>query len=272
MAGASAISTSDLSDLIGGGRFPLLLDVRKPTAFAEGKQLLPTARWRDPNQVTEWAPGLPREAGIVVYCVHGREVSQSAAASLAAAGLNAHFLDGGIEAWRESGLPMVARSERTDAMDRAPSLWVTRERPKIDRIACPWLVRRFIDRAAEFAYVPAPKVETVARARGGEPYDIPGVAFSHVGDDCSFDAFIKTFGLKDTALDRLALIVRAADTGRLELAPQAPGLLAVSLGLSAIHADDLAMLEAGMQLYDALYAWCRKAVAETHGWPPALQR
>lgn len=272
MAGAVSISVNDLFDRIGSADCPLILDVRRPTAFVEAKDLLPTARWRDPTKLAEWERHLPNAASIVVYCVGGREVSQTAAAKLRESGLDARYLAGGITAWREAGAPLVTRSPHTDAMDRAPSLWVTREWPKIDRIACPWLVRRFVDRAASFAYVATAKVETVARERGGEPYDIPGVAFSHVGEECSFDAFLKTFGLKDAALDHLALIVRAADTGRLDLAPQASGLMAASLGLSALYADDLAMLEAGMGLYDAFYAWCRKASAETHGWPPAPAR
>jgi hypothetical protein len=154
----------------------------------------------------------------------------------------------------------------------APSRWVTRERPKIDRIACPWLIRRFIDPQAEFLYVPAGEVRAVAERTGAIPYDIPDVAFSHDGPRCSFDAFIGRFGLADAALDRLAVIVRGADTARPELAPQAPGLLAVSLGLSALFADDLVMLEHGITVYDALYAWCRSAQDEAHDWRPETMR
>jgi hypothetical protein len=146
----------------------------------------------------------------------------------------------------------------------APSRWVTRERPKIDRIACPWLVRRFVDPAAAFLYVAADRVTETARSEGAVPYDVPGVRFSHRGERCSFDAFLDEFGLADEPLSSLALIVRGADTARLDLSPQAPGLLAVSLGLSAMHRDDLAMLEAGMIVYDALYAWCRDARREGH--------
>ncbi|MCX7892999.1 MAG: chromate resistance protein [Burkholderiales bacterium] len=144
------------------------------------------------------------------------------------------------------------------------SRWVTRERPKIDRIACPWLVRRFIDPRAEFLYVPSADVPAAAAREHAVPYDVPGVRFSHRGDRCSFDAFIDDFGLADDALGALARIVRAADTGRLELAAQASGLLAVSLGLSVLHRDDLAMLAHGLIVYDALYAWCRDARGETH--------
>ena len=147
--------------------------------------------------------------------------------------------------------------------------WVTRERPKIDRIACPWLVLRFIDAEAEFLYVPADQVLATAQATGATPYDIPGVAMSHVGERCSFDAFMLKYQLIEPALDRLATIVRGADTSRLDLAPQSAGLYAISLGLSRVLGDDHAMLQHGLVMYDALYAWCREGQAETHHWPPA---
>ena len=147
--------------------------------------------------------------------------------------------------------------------------WITRERPKIDRIACPWLIQRFIDPQAEFLYVPADQVLGLAAATGATPYDIPGVAMSHVGDRCSFDAFLAKYRLDDPALARLATIVRGADTDRLDLAPQSAGLYAISLGLSRVLADDQALLRHGLVMYDALYAWCREGQAETHHWPPA---
>ncbi len=148
--------------------------------------------------------------------------------------------------------------------------WVTRERPKIDRIACPWLIARFIDRTPEFLYVPAPKVLETAAATGATPYDIPGVEMSHVGDRCSFDMFLAKYKLDDPALHQLAVIVRGADTSRLDLAPQSAGLYALSLGLSQLFADDHAMLAQGMVMYDALYAWCRTCQGETHVWPPKM--
>jgi hypothetical protein len=147
--------------------------------------------------------------------------------------------------------------------------WVTRERPKIDRIACPWLVQRFIDKDPEFLYVASDRVRSVAAETGAIPYDVPDVELSHVGPLCSFDAFLKKYRLEDPALQDLAVIVRGADTGHPELAPQSPGLLAVSLGLSRVFADDHEMLRHGMVLYDALYAWCREGRGEAHGWPPA---
>ncbi len=148
--------------------------------------------------------------------------------------------------------------------------WVTRERPKIDRIACPWLIARFIDPAPEFLYVPAADVLRVAAEQQAVPYDIPGVEMSHVGELCSFDAFLAKHRLDDPALQQLAVIVRGADTSRLDLAPQSAGLYAISLGLSRCFADDHEMLRHGLVLYDALYAWCREGRAETHRWPPAM--
>jgi hypothetical protein len=148
--------------------------------------------------------------------------------------------------------------------------WVTRERPKIDRIACPWLITRFIDDAPEFLYVPPQRVLAVAEESGAIPYDVPGVELSHVGEDCSFDAFLKKYGLADPSLQHLAVIVRGADTSRLDLTPQSHGLFAISLGLSSVFADDHEMLRHGMVMYDALYAWCRSLQGETHAWPPTM--
>lgn len=147
-------------------------------------------------------------------------------------------------------------------------LWVTRERPKIDRIACPWLVLRFIEANAQFLYVPADRVFAVANETGAIPYDVPGAELSHVGDLCSFDAVLARYKLTDPGLQRLAVIVRGADTSRFDLAPQCAGLYAISLGLSATFADDQAMLQHGLIVYDALYAWCDRLQSETHTWPP----
>ena len=150
--------------------------------------------------------------------------------------------------------------------------WVTRERPKIDRIACPWLIQRFIEKTPEFLYVPSDRVLAVAEETGAIPYDIPGVELSHVGELCSFDAFLAKYELKDKALQQLAVIVRGADTSRLDLSPQSPGLYALSLGLSDVFPDDHEMLRHGMVMYDALYAWCARLQGETHNWPPAGYR
>jgi hypothetical protein len=191
--------------------------------------------------------------------VHGHEVSQAAAKTLGAS-----YLEGGIDAWRATGGELFGKPKG------ASSRWVTRERPKIDRIACLWLVQRFIDPEAEFLYVPTPDVSKVASEREAVPYDVPGVEFTHEGELCSFDAFIRCFRLHDPALDELTLIVRGADTGRLDLAPQAAGLAALSLGLSINFQDDHAMLARGMVMYDALYAWCKKGKDEARTWNPDL--
>jgi hypothetical protein len=147
--------------------------------------------------------------------------------------------------------------------------WITREHPKIDRIACPWLLLRFIDAQSEFHYVPADQVITAAQEIGATPYDIPGVELTHVGELCSFDAFIKKYKIDDLSVARLAVIVRGADTSRLDLAPQSAGLYAISLGLSATFPDDHEMLRHGLVMYDALYAWCKSLQHEAHQWPPA---
>jgi hypothetical protein len=147
--------------------------------------------------------------------------------------------------------------------------WITRERPKIDRIACPWLIRRFIDKNAEFLYVPSTDVMKIAKEKDAIPYDVPGVELTHEGPLCSFDAFIKKYDLsQDKALAKLAEIVRAADTDTLEKSPQAPGLLAITLGLSANIPNDHEMLKVGMVIYDALYSWCHTLTGEKHGWYP----
>ena len=240
---------------------PLVIDVRKAERFREAPDLMRGALRRDPLRVAQWAQSLPPAASVVVYCVHGHEVSQAAAAAL-----GAKYLEGGIEAWRALGGDLVGKPRG------ATSRWVTRERPKIDRIACPWLIKRFIDPEAEFLYVPTPEVRRVAQERDAVPYDIPDVVFSHEGERCSFDAFLKAYRLTDPALDELAVIVRGADTGHLELAPQAAGLAAISLGLSRTYRDDHEMLEHGMVIYDALYSWCKEGKAETHTWNPGAYK
>lgn len=146
--------------------------------------------------------------------------------------------------------------------------WITRERPKIDRVACPWLIARFVDPAPEFLFAPADEVAARAEATGATAYDIEGVELSHDGPLCSFDAFLRKYALTDPALHELAVIVRGADTARPELSPQSPGLLAISLGLSYNFRDDHEQLEHGFVVYDALYAWCKHVRNETHTWNP----
>ncbi len=260
----ASISISSLRSLLGTPRAPLVVDVRKPPAFDADPLVIASALRRSHDTVAEWAAALPAGREVVAYCVHGHEVSQGAARALAARGVSARYLQGGIEDWKAAGAPTVRKLPAIGHGSIAATRWVTRERPKIDRVACPWLVRRFVDPLAAFDYVPPERVLDAARERKAVPYDVPGVQFSHRGERCSFDAMLEDFALHEPALDALAVIVRGADTARLDLAPQAAGLLAVSLGLSRVYADDAAMLEAAMPVYDALYAWCREAQGEAH--------
>jgi rhodanese-related sulfurtransferase len=257
----ASISAATLRQSIGSSEPPLVIDVRRNERFKESPHLLKGALRRDPERVLEWKKSLPQSASVVVYCVHGHEVSQNVAKAL-----GARYLEGGIEHWREEGGETAAKPKG------AATRWVTRERPKIDRIACPWLIRRFVDPDAEFLYVPTPAVRKTAEEKTAVPYDVPDVEFSHDGELCSFDAFLQKFHLKDPALAELALIVRGADTNRLDLAPQAPGLAAISLGLSRNFANDHEMLEHGMVMYDALDAWCKEGKNEIHTWNPALYK
>lgn len=260
------ISVSQLKTALGGQTPPIVIDVRRAAVFLKDERMIRGALRRDPEHATAWAKSLPKASAVVVYCVRGHEVSQGAAGALLELGLAARYLEGGIEAWIATQGPLDAKAP--DAGTR----WVTRERPKIDRIACPWLIARFVDPQAEFLYVPSKEVLDAAQQKHAVPYDVPDVHFSHEGERCSFDAFLKHYRLSDSALDELALIVRGADTARLELAPQAPGLAAISLGLSRNFADDHEMLEHGMVVYDALYAWCKEGKQEVHTWNPQAYR
>jgi hypothetical protein len=243
----ASISAAELRRSLSSSSPPLVIDVRRNERFQESAYLIRGALRRDPATVEQWKSVLSRASEVVVYCVHGHEVSQNTAKAL-----GARYLEGGIEHWREESGELAAKPKN------ASTRWVTRERPKIDRIACPWLVRRFVDPGAEFLYVPVSEVKRTAQEKTATPYDVAEVEFTHVGERCSFDAFIEKFHLRDPALDKLATIVRGADTSRLDLAPQAPGLLAISQGLSMNFTDDHQMLEQGMVMYDALYAWCRR--------------
>jgi len=274
------ITPEELAARMGRADAPLLLDVRREGKFSESPHLIAGAQRCAPEAVSALAAAGPARE-VVVYCVYGHNVSAGATATLREAGWDACALAGGIEGgeegvdtpqdialWRACRpLTMLKRPDWGVTGER-PSRWITRERPKIDRIACPWLIRRFIDPRAEFFYVPAAEVFSEAARLGAVAYDIPGAPVSHEGESCSFDALLRAFDLDLPALDVLARIVRGADTDRLDLAPQSAGLLAFSLGLSRLHPDDAVMLEAALPLYDALYAWCRDARQETHSWKP----
>jgi rhodanese-related sulfurtransferase len=253
---------------IGAADAPLVIDVRKTEAIEASNGLLPGAILHDPKDAASWtiAPG---SGPIVTACSHGHARSQMAAAHLRARGFDARVLDGGYDAWQAAGLPLVDRTAMQTFAPKPPSLWVTRRRPKIDRIACPWLIHRFIDPQARFLFVDPPQIMDVARETSAVPFDIEGVELSHDVERCSFDTLLKVFGLEsEPSLARLALIVRGADTARPDVAPEAAGLLAVSLGLSVLAGDDdHGLLQRGFAVYDALFAWLRFASSERHNWP-----
>lgn len=265
MTGPNRVSVDELKTLVGTARCPQLVDVRRDAVFKTAPTRIAGAVWHDHMEAAQ----LPLGRDIIVYCVHGHNVSEIAAAKLRQAGAEVRILEGGIAAFEAAGGPLVKMRADLPGGLGAPSVWVTRARPKIDRIACPWLIRRFIDPRAVFHFVAAEWVNDIAEEIGGIAYDIDGVFWSHRGETCTFDTMIAEYGLTSAALGTMARIVRGADTARLDLAPEAAGLLAVSLGLSRIYQDDLEQLEAGMAVYDALYAWARDGRGETHNWPAA---
>ena len=257
------ITVAQLARLVGTSDAPVLIDLRIDEDFDDDPRLVPGAFRRSHTELSSLAPSLIGRR-TVVYCQKGRKISQGAAAVLRSDGIVCEVLEGGQFAWRDAGAPMVSAEALPTPDAEGRTIWVTRHRPKIDRIACPWLIRRFADPSARILYVPPQDVPLVAEKFDAIPFDVEGLGVTHEGDRCSFDAFLARFGLSDPALDRVATIVRAADTDRHDLAPEAAGLLAVSLGLSRMHRDDLAMLDAGMAIYDALYRWARDATNEGH--------
>ena len=266
MSSFTTISPDKLARLIGTANTPVLIDVRTDEDFAADPRLIPGAVRRSHEDAADWGEEFSGRSAIVV-CQRGAKLAQGTAAWLRHLDVPAETLEGGFEGWKDAKLPLVpaAKLPARDAEGR--TVWVTRARPKIDRIACPWLIRRFVDPNAVFLFVAPSEVLAVAERFDATPFDVENVFWSHRGELCTFDVMVEEFGLATQPLLRLATIVRAADTGRLDLAPEAPGLLAASLGLSRMFADDLEQLEAGMSLYDAFYRWCRDATGETHNWP-----
>ena len=266
MPSPTEITSAQLARLSGTPEAPVLIDLRIDADFDDDPRLIPAAFRHDFTDIEALAPALYGR-GVVVYCQKGRKISQGAVALLRCYGIPAESLEGGQFAWRDAGLPMVPAAALPPIRPDGGSLWVTRHRPKIDRIACPWLIRRFVDPKARFLFVAPSEVEAVAEKFAATPFDIEGVRFSHDGDRCSFDVMIEAFGLTSDALLRLARVVRGADTNRHDLAPQSAGLLAASVGLSRMYRNDLEQLDAGLQLYDAFYRWARDGFEEGHDWP-----
>ncbi|MDX8537919.1 chromate resistance protein [Mesorhizobium abyssinicae] len=266
MPSTTEITVQQLCRLVGLPDAPVLIDVRIDEDYQADPRLLPASCRRNFRTVANWA-GEFTGSRVVIICQKGQKLSQGVAAWLRHEGIEAESLEGGFEAWAAAKAPLVMAGAIPPRDDKGRTVWVTRARPKVDRIACPWLIRRFVDPEAVFLFVDAAEVPAVADRFSAVPFDIDNVFWSHRGERCTFDTMIEEFGLASEALDRLALIVRAADTARLDLVPQAAGFLAASLGLSRMFRDDLEQLEAGMLLYDAFFRWCRDATEETHNWP-----
>jgi rhodanese-related sulfurtransferase len=263
MPSTTTISIDKLVRLVGTPHCPALVDVRTDDDYQSNPRLIPSSMRRRHADPSAWAGEFVGRSAIVI-CQKGAKVSQGAAAWLRHAGVPAEALEDGFEGWRKAGLPLVTTTRMPPLDSQGRTVWVSRARPKVDRIACPWLIRRFIDPRAVFLFVAPAEVEGVAERFAATPFDVEGVFWSHRGETCTFDVMIEEFGLATEPLLRLAAIVRGADTGRMDAAPQAAGLLAASLGLSRMFTDDLAQLDAGMTIYDAFYRWCRDATEETH--------
>lgn len=271
MPSTTSISCKNLIRLIGTPNCPVLINVCNDEDFDAHPYAIPGSFRRDFTQIQHWATDFAGQS-VVTICQRGLKLSEGAAAWLRHEGAAAENLEGGVEAWLAAGHPMVPVSKMPESDPLGRTLWVTRARPKIDRIACPWLIRRFIDPSAVFLFVASSEVEGVAARFNATPFDVENVFWSHRDEGCTFDTMLAEFGLTTEPLLRLASIVRGADTGRPELAPEAAGLLAASLGLSRMYTDDLEQLDAGMGLYDAFYRWCRDAMGETHDWHTAASR
>ncbi len=266
MPSPTEILPAQLSRLVGTPTAPAIIDVRTDEDYARQARLIPGSVRRPHSAVADWAKEFG-DRNVVVVCQRGQKLSQGTAALLRHEGIRTETLEGGFVAWLEGTHPTVDVAKLPPHDVQGRTVWVTRGRPKIDRIACPWLIRRFVDPGAVFLFVSPSEVKAVAERFAATPFDIEDVFWSHRGDLCTFDTMLSEFGLTDPALEKLALIVRGADTARMDLVPEAAGLLAVSLGLSRMYRDDLAQLDAAMIIYDGFYRWCRDASDETHNWP-----
>jgi rhodanese-related sulfurtransferase len=264
MPSPTEISVAQLSRIIGLPAAPMLVDVRPCDDHDSGRHLLPTARQMKSQTVSTWAHNFSGRR-VIVYCRDGGNVSQGTAAWLRHAGIDAQTLEGGFEAWCKADQPHLCTDRLPERDEAGRTTWVTRARPKIIRIACPWLIRRFIDPTAVFLYVAPSEVAAVAGRFTATPFDSGGGIWNDRGGACTFDVMLEEFDLKTDPLLRLAAIIRGADTGLPDLTSQSGGLLAISLGYSRMFRDDLAQLDAMMPVYDALYRWCRDGTEETHG-------
>ena len=266
MAAPNEITPPQLLRLIGTPDAPVIVDVSIDPDFAADPFLIPGAIRHPHTDIPGLIARLNGRACVIV-CQKGHKLSQGMVAWLRSAGVAAEYLQGGNFGWRDlKNAPRVPVAAIPVSADQS-TLWVTRHRPKIDRIACPWLIRRFVDRTARFLFVAPSEVDGVAERYGATPFDVEDVFWSHRGPLCTFDTMLDEFGLRTPALDRLSTVIRGADTNAHDLAPEAAGLLAFSVGLSRQYRDDTTQLAAGMPLYDALYRWARDGADEGHDWP-----
>jgi len=266
MPSPNEITSAQLSRLIGTPDSPVIVDLCTDEDFALDPRIVPTA-FRHPFTDIESLVSRLANRRVVLYCQKGKKISAGSAALLRNHGVHAEILMGGQFAWRDAELPMITLAKIPTRNSANVSVWVTRHRPKIDRIACPWLIRRFVDPKAQFLFVPPATVLDVAEKFNATPFDVEDVFWSHRDAMCTFDTMLEEFELKTEPLQHLATIVRGADTNKHELAPESAGLLALSLGLSRMYKDDNQQLNAGMAFYDALYRWARDATDEGHDWP-----
>lgn len=271
MPSPNEITIAQASRLIGIPEAPVFIDLRIDEDFDDDPRLIPSA-YRHP--FTDIESLVPRLNGkrVVVYCQKGKKISQGGAAVLSHHGIQVEALEGGQFAWRDAGLPLVPYAKLPLKNSLNQTVWVTKHRPKIDRIACPWLIRRFVDPNAMFLFVSPSEVLGVAEKFDATAFDVEDVFWSHRGDHCTFDTMIEEFELATKPLQRLSKIIRGADTNRLDLTDQSAGLLAASLGLSRMYRNDNAQLEAGLMLYDMFYRWARDASNENHDWPAPTTR
>ncbi len=267
MSSINTISPEKLARLIGVAHCPTLIDVRVDDEWRADPRFIPGAVRCAADSVGQWG-GAFAERAVVVIDQDGGALGASVAAWLRCArASSADLLTGGHFEWAQAKRPLVPGAKLPPRGARGRTVWVTRSRPKVDRIACPWLIRRFVDPNAVFLFVSAADVQGVAERFSATPFDIDGAFWSHRGERCTFDTMLDEWDLEIEPLRKLAVIVRGADTARLDLAPEAAGLLAASLGLSRMYTDDLEQLEGGMRLYDAFYRWQRDATDEPHSWP-----
>ncbi len=266
MAAPNAITPRQLSRLIGAPSGPVLIDIRTDPDFADDPRLIPGSV-RHPHEDIAGLKSLIGPRPCVIICQKGKKLSQGVVSWLRSEGHMAEYLEGGQFAWREMRETQLVKARALPEFVDGATLWVTRHRPKIDRIACPWLIRRFVDPNARFLFVSQSEVQGVVEKFGATAFDIENAFWSHRGDACTFDTMLDEFDIHSTSLDRMAAIIRAADTNKHETAPEAAGLLAISVGLSRQFKDDHQQLEAGLHLYDALYRWARDGFDESHDWP-----